>query len=284
MSQVIRYRVEGMDCSSCAAEIEEAAREVEGVEQVKVSIASQNMTLTVDDVGARRPEVERAVSELGYGLSRDVPPASTGAEVADDDVPKDLAHVTPAYRRALWLVVLLNVGYGVVEIVGGFLTGSQALKADALDFLGDGLITFLGLLAIGWSLAWRARAALIQGFFLGVLGIGVLVSTIYRVVVQQTPEAGLMSVLGALALVVNITAALVLMSHRTGDANVRAVWLFSRNDAIGNAAVVVAAGLVAWTGTPWPDIVVALVIASLFLQSSWSIVRDAKAELKPESR
>lgn len=197
----------------------------------------------------------------------------------DDDLPKDLAHVTPAYRRALWLVVLLNVGYGVVEIVGGFFTGSQALKADALDFLGDGLITFLGLLAISWSLAWRARAALIQGFFLGALGIGVLVSTIYRVVVQQTPEAGLMGVLGALALGVNIAAALVLIPHRTGDANVRAVWLFSRNDAIGNVAVVVAAGLVAWTATPWPDIVVALVIASLSLQSSWSIVRDAKAEL-----
>jgi len=284
MSQVIRYRVEGMDCASCASEIEEAARRVEGVEQVKVSIASQSMTLRVDDVGARLPEVEHAVSGLGYGLSRsDVPPASTGAEEADD-VPKDLARVTPAYRRALWLVVLLNVGYGVVEIVGGFFTGSQALKADALDFLGDGLITFLGLLAIGWSLAWRARAALIQGLFLGALGIGVLVSTIYRVVVQEPPEAGLMSVLGALALVVNIAATLVLIPHRKGDTNVRAVWLFSRNDAIGNVAVVAAAGLVAWTGTAWPDIVVALVIASLFLQSSWSIVRDAKAELKPESR
>uniref|UniRef100_UPI0028E57221 cation transporter n=1 Tax=Bradyrhizobium cosmicum TaxID=1404864 RepID=UPI0028E57221 len=80
---------------------------------------------------------------------------------------------------ALWIVVVLNVGYGLVEIVGGFLSGSQALKADALDFLGDGLITFLGLLAIGWSLLWRARSALIQGLFLGALGLGVLASTIY---------------------------------------------------------------------------------------------------------
>lgn len=192
---------------------------------------------------------------------------------------KDLAHATPLYRRALWLVVLLNAGYGAVEIVGGFLSGSQALKADALDFLGDGLITFLGLLAIGWSLAWRARAALIQGVFLGILGVGVLGTTVYRVLVQRTPQAELMGILGAIALGVNVAAALVLIPHRAGDANVRAVWLFSRNDAIGNAAVVVAAGLVAWTGSPWPDIAVALAIAGLFLQSSWSIVRDARGDL-----
>lgn len=197
---------------------------------------------------------------------------------------KDLALVTPAYRRALWLVVLLNAGYGAVEIVGGFLAGSQALKADALDFLGDGLITLLGLLAIGWSLAWRARAALIQGVFLAVLGVGVLGTTVYRVLVQRTPQAELMGILGAIALGVNVAAALVLIPHRTGDANVRAVWLFSRNDAIGNAAVVVAAGLVAWTGTPWPDVAVALAIAGLFLQSSWSIVRDARGDLAQARR
>jgi cation diffusion facilitator family transporter len=200
------------------------------------------------------------------------------------EAAKDLAPVAPAYRRALWLVVLLNAGYGVVEIVGGFLSGSQALKADALDFLGDGLITFLGLLAIGWSLAWRARAALIQGVFLGVLGVGVLGTTLYRVLVQRMPQAELMGILGVIALGVNVAAALVLIPHRRGDANIRAVWLFSRNDAIGNAAVVAAAGLVAWTGTPWPDIAVALAIAGLFLQSSWSIVRDARGDLAQAGR
>lgn len=101
----------------------------------------------------------------------------------DDDLPRDLGHITPAYRRALWIVVGLNVGYGLVEMVGGFVSGSQALKADALDFLGDGLISFLGLLAIGWSLAWRARSALIQGLFLAALGLGVLATTGYRVLV-----------------------------------------------------------------------------------------------------
>lgn len=205
---------------------------------------------------------------------------ATGAGDSDDALPEDLDHIAPAYRRALWIVVVLNVGYGLVEIVGGIIAGSQALKADALDFLGDGVITFLGLAAIRWSPAWRARAALIQGMFLGVLGMGVLATTIYRVFVLNEPAAELMGIFGVVALVVNVSAALLLIPYRTGDANVRAVWLFSRNDALGNLAVVAAAGLVAWTGTRWPDLVVAAVVAALFLQSSWSIVRDARKELR----
>lgn len=276
-AEPIRYRVTGMDCASCAAKIEKAARGV-GVEDVKVSTATQIMTLRTQP--GRLAEVERAVTGIGYQLDRlDAPRAASGAD-DDDELPKDLSHITPAYKRALWIVVGLNVGYGLVEIVGGFLAGSQALKADALDFLGDGLITFLGLLAIGWSLLWRARSALIQGLFLGLLGLGVVASTIYRMIVQLPPEAELMGLFGIVALVVNVLAAAVLIPHRTGDANVRAVWLFSRNDAIGNAAVVVAAGLVTWTGTVWPDLVVALVIAGLFLHSSWSIIRDARADLR----
>lgn len=282
-NETARYRVTGMDCASCAAKIEKATRGVGGVEEVKVSIASQVMTLRVDDPGTRLPEIERAVTALGYQLDRLDAPSARAERDDDDELPKDLAHITPAYKRALWIVVALNVGYGLVEMVGGFVSGSQALKADALDFLGDGLITFLGLLAIGWSLAWRARSALAQGLFLGALGLGVIAATAYRVLVLNQPEAGLMGLLGAVALAVNVAAALVLLPHRTGDANVRAVWLFSRNDALGNAAVVVAAGLVWLTGTPWPDLVVAVVIAALFLQSSWSIVRDARGDLREAS-
>ena len=185
----------------------------------------------------------------------------------------------PGYRRALAIVVALNLGYGVIEMAGGFLSDSQALKADALDFVGDGLITLLGLLAIGWSVAWRARAALIQGLFLGALGLGVLIVTAFRVLVQRQPEPELMGAFGIVALGVNLTAAVVLIPHRKGDVNVRAVWLFSRNDAIGNIAVVIAAALVAVTDSPWPDLVVAMAIAALFMQSSWSIVRDARTKL-----
>ena len=188
-------------------------------------------------------------------------------------------HATPAYRRALWIVVLLNVGIGVAEMIGGFLAASQALKADALDFLSDGVITLFGLIAIGWSLAWRARAALTQGLFLATLGIGVLATTGYRVLVLHTPEADIMGVFGVIALAINVAAAWVLVPHRTGDANVRAVWLFSRNDALGNIAVVIAAGLVAWTGTPWPDLAVAAIIAGLFLHSAWEIINHARNDL-----
>lgn len=276
-----RYRVTGMDCASDAAEIERAARAVAGLEHVKVSVATQIMTARVADAGVL-PEVERAVAGIGYRLDRVGGADGRGAEGDGDadELPQALSRIAPGYKRALWVVVLLNVGYGVVEAVGGFLSGSQALKADALDFLGDGLITFLGLLAIGWNLRARARAALLQGLFLGALGVGVLATTAYRVLVLNQPEAELMGIFGGIALVVNVAAALVLIPHRTGDANARAVWLFSRNDAIGNLAVVIAAGLVAWTGTAWPDLAVAVVIAGLFLQSSWAIVRDARTDLR----
>ncbi|MGF7213517.1 Co/Zn/Cd efflux system component [Skermanella aerolata] len=277
--ETVRYRVTGMDCPSCAAKIEKATRRVGGVEDVKVSIASQIMTLRLYN-DERLPEIERTVTGLGYQLDRlDVALPQAAEDDDDDELPKDLSHITPGYKRVLWIVVLLNVGYGLIEMVGGFISGSQALKADALDFLGDGLITFLGLLAIGWTLTWRARSALIQGIFLGLLGLGVLITTGYRVLVLNQPEAELMGLFGAIALMVNIAAAAVLIPHRTGDANVRAVWLFSRNDAIGNLAVVIAAGLVWWTSTPWPDLVVAMVIAGLFLQSSWLIIRDARCDL-----
>jgi len=270
-----RYRVTGMDCSSCAVKIESAARKVPGVEDVKVSIASQVMTLKVANESAQLPAVEHAVTDLGYQLARIDESAGD-----DDDKLPDQSHITPAYKRALWTVVLLNAGYGIIEMVAGFFAGSQALKADALDFMGDGLISFLGLIAIGWGLAARAKSALLQGLFLAALGIGVLINTGYRVLVLNQPEAELMGIFGAIALAVNVTAAIVLIPHRRGDANVRAVWLFSRNAAIGNAAVVVAAGLVWWTASPWPDLAVAGVIAALFLQSAWSIIADARSDLR----
>ncbi len=197
----------------------------------------------------------------------------------DDCSPGDLTHAAPAYRRVFWLVVILNLGMGVAEIVGGFLSRSQALKADALDFIGDGAITLLGVMALRWSLQWRARSAAVQGAFLAVLGIGVLGGTGYRMLVQQVPEPETMGWFGTIALVVNVACALMLVPHRTGDANVRAVWLFSRNDALGNIAVLVAAGLVAWTKTAWPDLAVAIIMSGLFLHSAWAILKHARTDL-----
>ncbi len=237
---------------------------------MKVSAATHVMTLHAPE--ADLPDIEAAVAATGYGFER----VAEGGDAAP-------AYQDPAYRRALWIVVILNLGYGVIEMVGGFWAGSQALKADALDFIGDGAITFLGLLAIGWSLAWRARSAMIQGVprpawprrhcHDGLAGLR-----------GAHPEAGLMGLFGLIALAVNVAAVLPLLRFRQGDANMRAVWLFSRNDAIGNAAVVVAAALVWWLGSAWPDLVVALAIAGLFLHSSWSIIRDARADLRDGER
>jgi len=256
-----------MDCPSCAAKIEKAARASEGVQDAKVSLVSQELTLSLSQPD-RLADVEGAIRALGYQLD----PLGLQEEGAH-------SWVTPGYRRALWLVVLLNAGYGVVEMGGGFWAHSQALKADALDFLGDGLISGLGLLALRWSLAWRARSALLQGLFLGSLGVAVLANTVYRMLTHQPPEPDMMGLFGAVALAVNVAAAGVLVPYREGDSNVRAVWLFSRNDAIGNLAVVLAAGLVAWWHSAWPDLVVASFISALFLHSAYSIITDALREM-----
>lgn len=186
----------------------------------------------------------------------------------------------PGYRRALWLVVALNLGFGVLEVGGGLVADSQALLADSLDFLGDGTITLVGLLALGWAATARAKVAFAQGLFLLTLGVGVIGVAIWRAMTALAPEADLMGGIGLAALAVNVTAAFILSRYRDGDANVRAVWLFSRNDALANVAVIIAAGLVAWTGKAWPDLVVAAIIAALFLHSAFEILRSARLELK----
>lgn len=194
------------------------------------------------------------------------------------------AEVDPAYRRALWLVVILNVGFGVAELIGGFIADSQALKADALDFLGDGSITFVGLLALGWAASTRARIAMTQGLFLGALGLAVIAMAIWRALNAIPPEPELMGGIGIAALIVNVTAALILARFRDGgDAQARAIWLFSRNDAINNVAVIAAAALVFFLDSAWPDIIVAAVIAVIFLQSAWEIIRDAGGELRAKA-
>lgn len=191
------------------------------------------------------------------------------------------AGTDPAYRRALWWVVVLNVGFGLIELVGGFIANSQSLKADSLDFLGDGSITFVGLLALGWAAATRARVAMAQGIFLAILGVSVIAMAAWRALNAIPPEPELMGGIGTAALVVNVTAALILARFREGgDAQAQAIWLFSRNDAINNVAVICAAALVFWLDSAWPDIIVAAVIAVIFLQSAWQIIRQSRAELR----
>jgi Co/Zn/Cd efflux system component len=198
----------------------------------------------------------------------------------DNDVKFD--GLSAAYRRALWAVIAINGAMFLVEIAAGMLAGSQALKADALDFLGDTATYSISLFVIGMPLVWRARAALVKGLSLGAMGLWVLGATAYHVLVLGIPRAEVMGAIGLLALVANLTSVLLLLKFRDGDANIRSVWLCSRNDAIGNVAVILAASGVWATGTAWPDLIVAGVMATLFLWSSGQIARQALGELRTE--
>ena len=192
------------------------------------------------------------------------------------------SHSSPGYQRALWIVVALNLGMGVVEIIGGLLANSQALKADALDFLGDGTITLFALIATAWSLKARAKVAVAQGIFLAALGAGVLATTAYRIFAVAHPDSEQMTIFGLAGLTANVLSALVLIRHRKGDAGVVAVWLFSRNDALGNIAVIVAGLAVRWLQSALPDLIVAFVIATLFLHSSIQILKKARHQSSEE--
>lgn len=188
--------------------------------------------------------------------------------------------LSAAYKRALWAVIAINGTMFLAEMGAGIFAGSQALKADALDFLGDTATYALTLFVIGMPLVWRARAALLKGVTLGAMGLWVLGSTAYNVLVLGVPQAEVMGAVGFLALVANLTSVMLLLKYRNGDANVRSVWLCSRNDAIGNVAVILAAGGVWATSSAWPDLIVAGIMASLFLWSSAQIVRQARHELE----
>ncbi len=184
----------------------------------------------------------------------------------------------PAFRRALWSVIVINGAMFVIEVIAGLSAASMALQADALDFLGDCATYTLSLFVLARPPSWRANAALFKGATLAVLGLWVLSATIWRVFVTGVPEAMIMGSVGLLALAANIASVLILLRFRNGDANVRSVWLCSRNDAIGNIAVVLAASGVFATGTAWPDLAVAAIMAALFLTSSVKIIRQALGE------
>ncbi|WP_334182249.1 cation transporter [Novosphingobium sp.] len=185
-----------------------------------------------------------------------------------------------AWRRVLWIALFINAGMFGVEIVAGVTAGSAALKADALDFLGDSANYAISLGVAGLALKWRARAALAKGASLFLLGLWVIGSTIWMATAGTLPRAETMGAIGVLALAANLLCALLLWRHREGDANRRSVWICSRNDAIGNVAVVVAALGVLGTETAWPDITVAAVLALLGVSGGWQIIRQAWSELK----
>lgn len=190
----------------------------------------------------------------------------------------------PAFKRALWVVVAINAIMFVVEIIAGEIAGSQALKADALDFFADAVTYAISLAVIGAALRTRALAAMAKGISLLLMGLWVFGTTLYQALSPVVPEAEVMGVISVMALIANLLSVLILMKWREGDANVRSVWLCSRNDAIGNVAVMLAALGVFGTGTAWPDLLVAGIMAGLFLSSSFQIIRQARRELKGEAQ
>jgi Co/Zn/Cd efflux system component len=190
------------------------------------------------------------------------------------------APTTARLRRVLFIALVINGGMFGVEISAGLAAQSVALQADALDFLGDAATYGITLFVLAMSLRWRAAAALLKGVSMGLFGVFVLGAALYHTIGGTLPGAGIMGSVGFAALIANVICALMLIGFREGDANMRSVWLCSRNDAIGNVAVMAAAAGVFATDTGWPDVGVAALMATLAFTSSWQVIRQALRELR----
>jgi Co/Zn/Cd efflux system component len=184
------------------------------------------------------------------------------------------------YRRILWIALIGNALMFFVETIGGLTAQSTSLMADAIDFFGDSLSFAVSLFVLSMALIWRARVALLKGFFMAGYGVAILALTAWNMQRGVVPEAATMSMIGIAAFIVNLGVALLLYRYRTGDANMRSVWLCSRNDALSNLAIVAAAAGVFGTGTAWPDIIVAVIMATLGLTAGLTVIRQARAEIR----
>lgn len=198
--------------------------------------------------------------------------------------PDEPVRPDPRWRRALWIALAVNAAMFAAEMAAGVAAGSRSLQADALDFLGDAANYAISLGVAGLSIAWRSRAALLKGITILAFGVWILGSTLWAIRGGGVPHAEAMGAVGVLALVANAGVAAMLYRYRAGDANMRSVWICSRNDAIGNVAVVLAAVGVFGTGTAWPDLLVAGIMAGLALWGGAQIVSQALVELRVASQ
>jgi Co/Zn/Cd efflux system component len=187
----------------------------------------------------------------------------------------------PAYRRALWMVLLVNAAMFVVEIGAGLAAGSASLQADALDFLGDTANYGISLFVVGMALRYRALAAFAKGATMGLFGLWVLATAGWDAWHGSLPAATTMGAVGLAALAANAASFALLWRYRRGDANMRSAWICTRNDVLGNLAVLAAAAGVFGTGSGWPDTIVAAVMALLALQGASIVLRQASRELQP---
>ncbi len=186
---------------------------------------------------------------------------------------------SPRYRRILWVALLLNAAMFFVEFIGSSSSGSNALFADAIDFFGDAVNYGISLFVLGGTLLWRARTAWFKGLCMALFGAFVIGRALWLAYTGIAPEPVTMGWIGVLALLVNIGVALLLYAYREGDANMRSVWLCTRNDAIGNVAVIGVAVAVAFSASRFPDVIVSFGMGCLALQSAWLVMRQARAEM-----
>jgi Co/Zn/Cd efflux system component len=194
----------------------------------------------------------------------------------------DTERQDPLFRRIVWFALVSNGVMFVVEFIASMISGSVSLQADAIDFFGDAVNYGITLFVLGMALRARAKAALFKGASMAVFGVWVLGSAVYRAIIGSVPDAEVMGVIGMLALLVNAVVAVMLYRYRGGDSNMRSIWLCSRNDAVGNVAVMIAAGGVFATASGWPDILVAALIAGLNLSAAARVLRQAIKEIRAE--
>ena len=187
-----------------------------------------------------------------------------------------------AYRRVLFTVLAINVVMFGVEVIAGVAAGSASLQADALDFLGDATNYAISLLVVGMALRYRASAALAKGLTMGLFGLWVISTVFWHAVHGTLPSAFTMGTVGMAALLANAASFGLLWAYRQGDANMRSAWICTRNDVLGNLAVLLAALGVFGTGTGWPDVIVATIMAGLALQGAILVIRQAAGELRPQ--
>lgn len=196
-----------------------------------------------------------------------------------DSKTDELAILRERQRRVLWIVLAINAVLFVVEFTVGWWSHSTALLADSLDMLGDAAVYGFSLWVLQRGARWRARAALSKGIVQLCFGLLVLGQAAWNATNDSLPQAGVMAAMGLVALAGNAWSFQLLWSHRSDDINMRSTWLCSRNDLVANTAVLVAAGLVWWLDSPWPDVAIGVGIAALFLQTAVEVIRDSRAEL-----
>lgn len=205
------------------------------------------------------------------------------AHCCEHKVPDAASIANPArYRRILWIALLINAAMFLVELVAGSRSGSVSLLADSIDFAGDALNYAVSLAVLSAALAWRARAALAKAASMMAFGVFVLAKALWIMLSGTVPDPVTMGVVGVIALAANLSVAWMLYAYREGDANMRSVWLCSRNDAIGNLAVMGAALGVLGSASAWPDLIVAIIMATLALHGGWQVLRQARAELSTQ--